>query len=74
MTNNDKGCIQKHDKLVSEVSQNSKMSFMDDPQSGWEYYHMYNAMQYYNTASLVMYDSESFSYVMPLFLMALQIS
>ena len=39
------------------------------------YYHISNAMQYSNAAlentSLVMYDSKSFSYRMPLFLMAL---
>ena len=46
--------------------------------TGWGYYHISNAMQYYNTAldnaSLVMYDSKSFSYRIPLFLMALRIS
>ena len=42
------------------------------------YYHISNAMQYSNTAmdntSLVMCDSKSFSYGLPLFLMALRIS
>ena len=44
--------------------------------SGWEYYRISDAMQYSNTAleptSLVMYDSKSFSYVLPLFLMGLR--
>ena len=46
--------------------------------SGWGYYHLSNPMQYSNTAlentSLVTHDSKSFSYRMPLFLMALRIS
>ena len=43
--------------------------------SSWVYYHISNTMQYSNTAMdntpLVMCDSKSFSYLMPLFLMAL---
>ena len=45
--------------------------------TGWEYYPISKAMQYSNTAlettSLVMYDSKSFSYVLPFFVMALRI-
>ena len=46
--------------------------------TGWGYYHISNAMQYSYMAleknSLVMYDSKSFSYRIPLFLMPLRIS
>ena len=46
--------------------------------SGWVYYCISNAMQYSNTAldttALVMHDSNTFFYVVPLFLMALRIS
>ena len=46
--------------------------------TGWVYYHIFNAMQYPNTAlettALVMYDPNTFSCVVPLFLMALRIS
>ena len=45
--------------------------------SGWVYYYVSNAMQYSNTAlentSIVLHDSKSFSYWLPLFLMALRI-
>ena len=45
---------------------------------GWVYCHIYNAMQYHNTAlettALVMHDSNAFFYGVPPFLMALQIS
>ena len=44
----------------------------------WVYYRISNAMQNSNTAlettSLVMYDTKSFSYVLPLFLRALRTS
>ena len=36
MTNNDEGCIKKHDNVGgggSKITQNCMMSFMDDPQS-----------------------------------------
>ena len=46
--------------------------------SGWVYYHISNAMQYSNmaleTTALVMHDSNTFFYVLPLFLMAQRIS
>ena len=48
------------------------------PVASWVYYHISNAMQYSNTAlettALVMYDPNTFFYVVPLFLMALRIS
>ena len=46
--------------------------------TGWVYYYISNVMQYSNTAlettALVMYDHNTFFYVVPLFLMALRIS
>ena len=46
--------------------------------SGWVYCHIYNAMQYHNTAlettALVMHDSNTFFYGVPPSLMALRIS
>ena len=43
--------------------------------AGWVYCHIYNAMQYSNTAlettALVMHDSNTFFYGVPPFLMAL---
>ena len=54
------------------------LKITDIPSTGWVYYHVSNAMQYSNTAlentSIVMYDSKSFSYGLPLFLMVLRIS
>ena len=46
--------------------------------SGWGYHHIFNTMQYHNTAlettALVMHDSNTIFYVVPPFLMALRIS
>ena len=46
--------------------------------AGWILYHISNVMQYSNTAletiALVMYDHNTFFYVVPLFLMALGIN
>ena len=45
--------------------------------AGWVYYHFSNVMQYSNTAleitALVMHDSNTFYYLVPLFLVTLQI-
>ena len=45
--------------------------------TGWAYYHISNATQYSNTAlettASVMYHPDKFSYMVPLFLMALRI-